>query len=52
MKISFPDNSPSTGEFTTNSLVGDFKFKTYCDGSATALQVAAVVGAAVTISMY
>ena len=42
----------SSGEFTADSASGDYKVQTYCDGSATALQVAAVVGAAVSISMY
>ena len=52
LKVLQPSYSASTGEFTADSASGAYKVKTYCDGSAAALQVAAVVGAAVTISMY
>ena len=52
LKLLQPSYSASTGQFTADSASGDYSVKTYCDGSATALQVAAVVGAAVTISMY
>ena len=41
-----------TGEFTAVAANGAYKTKQYCDGSAAALQVAAVVAAAATISMY
>ena len=41
-----------TGEYTASAAYGSQVIKTYCDGSAAALQVAAVVAAAATISMY
>ena len=41
-----------TGEYTASAAYGSQVVKTYCDGSAAALQVAAVVAAAATISMY
>ena len=41
-----------SGEVTSLPASGSYKTRTYCDGSAAALQVAAVVAAAATISMY
>ena len=52
LKVSYPNYYAGTGDFTADSASGDYKVKTFCDGSSAALQVAAVVGAAVTISMY
>ena len=52
LKVSMPTYDDKTGEWTADSASGDYKAVTYCDGSAAALQVTAVVGAAVFISMY
>ena len=52
LAASNPTFDVKTGEVTSSVDSGQFQVKTYCDGSAAALQVAAVVGAAVSISMY
>ena len=52
LATSNPTFDVKTGEVTSAADKGQYKVQIYCDGSAAALQVAAVVGAAVSISMY